>query len=297
MYKRHRIDTPGVVLCTLKCLYVAPVCEPLLAAQSAASALEKWHLICVCLLEGAHYELRVKVGTSVTVTSWLASASIQTTRRCRLPGVHRFHFPDGSIGYCGAVSVFQSVSALHFVIVAASSSSSFSSFHVCLSGLILCSTCDRKHSITLRHWRRWAKFQVRQLDSVATFYCLYIYICIYALFVMPYVSYTVDIYSRTEVLDFRSPTLWIPIVEENLIGVIFCSQPDSCSTYAFDTERGEQSFRCVSGTGNNRINITVYNIYSSYIAMSVYNYCLYIRRISLANRSLDIGMVFLHLAF
>lgn len=69
MYKRHRINTPDVVLCTLKCLYVAPVCEPLLAAQSAASALEKWHLICVCLLEGAHYELRVKVGTSVTVTS------------------------------------------------------------------------------------------------------------------------------------------------------------------------------------------------------------------------------------
>lgn len=33
-------------------------------------------------------------------------------------------------------------------------------------------------------------------------------------------------------------------------GVLSRSQPDSCSTYAFDNERGEQSFRCVSGTGN-----------------------------------------------
>ena len=36
------------------------------------------------------------------------------------------------------------------------------------------------------------------------------------------------------------------------IGVIPRSQPDSCSTYAYNNVRGEQSFRCVSDTGNRR---------------------------------------------
>lgn len=178
----------------------------------------------MCLFRSRCELSRVKKGTSVTVTSWLASSSWKSARPSRSTWpVVRVLF----LLLLFSPLIWTEFDLFHLP----------TTFHVRLPGLILCSTCDRKPSITLLVREEVSKVSgalvgcvhlISMNSSRARHLLLYL------------------VHWHTSKSSSRS--------------VYFRSQPDSCSTYAFINGWGEQSFRCVSGTSNHLIHLRLINV-------------------------------------